>query len=152
MTKMLRRILGEDIALKVENSSSLPSIYADRGMMEQILLNLSVNSRDAMPRGGELVIATSAVRIDENYTRQNPDASAGEFICLTVSDTGSGIAPENLSHIFEPFFTTKEIGKGTGLGLSISKGIINSHNGDLSIDAQSKNTKFVIRLPVNKAA
>ena len=150
ITKMLRRILGEDIVLTVENSSNLPRIYADRGMMEQILLNLAINSRDAMPRGGELIISTKTVQIDESYTRRNSDAYLGEFVCLKVSDNGCGIAPENLVHIFEPFYTTKEIGKGTGLGLSISYGIIKDHKGSISVESEpGKGSTFTIVLPTN---
>jgi two-component system cell cycle sensor histidine kinase/response regulator CckA len=148
ITKMLRRILGEDIVLTVENSSNLPRIHADRGMMEQILLNLAINSRDAMPRGGELIISTNAVRIDEAYTRRNSDAYLGEFVCLKVSDTGSGIAPENLVHIFEPFFTTKEIGKGTGLGLATVYGIVKQHDGWIEVSSEiGKGTVFKIFFP-----
>ncbi len=148
MTKMLRRILGEDIVLKVENSSNLPSIHADRGMMEQILLNLAVNSRDAMPRGGELTITTNAVRIDEIYTRQNTDAYLGQFICLKVIDSGCGIPPENMVHIFEPFFTTKEVGKGTGLGLATVYGIVKQHDGWIEVASElDKGTVFKIFFP-----
>ena len=148
MTKLLRRILGEDIVLKVENSSTLPPIHADRSMMEQILLNLAVNSRDAMPRGGELVIGTSTVQIDESYTRSNTDAYLGEFLCLTVSDNGCGIPPENLVHIFEPFFTTKEVGKGTGLGLATVYGIVKQHDGWIEAASEvGKGTHFKIFLP-----
>ena len=147
-TKMLRRILGEDIVLKVENSSTLPRICADRSMMEQILLNLAVNSRDAMPRGGELVIGTNRVHIDDAYTHRNTDASPGEFLCLTVSDTGCGIPAENLVHIFEPFFTTKEFGKGTGLGLATVYGIVKQHEGWIEVaSAVGKGTRFKIFLP-----
>ncbi len=148
MTKMLRRILGEDILLKVENSSDLPRIHADRGMMEQILLNLSINSRDAMPRGGELTIATRPVRIDETYTRGNSEAYLGEFVCLEVSDNGGGILPENLVHIFEPFFTTKEVGKGTGLGLATVYGIVKQHEGWIEVASEAgKGTRFKIFFP-----
>lgn len=148
MTKMLRRILGEDIALKVENSANLPRIHADRGMMEQILLNLAVNSRDAMPRGGELHISTDAVHVDESHARKIPDAYVGELVCLTVRDTGSGIAPENLGHIFEPFFTTKEIGKGTGLGLATVYGIVKQHEGWVEVTSKvEKGTEFKIYFP-----
>jgi nitrogen-specific signal transduction histidine kinase len=148
MSKMLRRILGEDIVLTVENSSDLPRIDADRGMMEQIILNLAVNSRDAMPRGGQLLISTKKVRVDETYIRQNPDASPGEFICLKVADTGCGIAPKNLPHIFEPFFTTKEVGKGTGLGLATVYGIIKQHNGWIEVSSQpGEGCQFQIYFP-----
>ena len=116
MTKMLRRLLGEDVTLQVNYASNLPLVHADPGMMEQILMNLSVNARDAMPKGGRLFVDTSAARVDEALARRTPGASAGEYVCLTVRDTGKGIAPEVLPHIFEPFFTTKDVGKGTGPG------------------------------------
>ena len=148
MTRMLGRILGEDIVLKVEHRCDLPPIHADRSMMEQILLNLSVNSRDAMPRGGALTIATSTVRIDQTYTRKNSEAYLGEFVCLEVSDTGGGIPPENLVHIFEPFFTTKEIGKGTGLGLATVYGIVKQHEGWIEVASEAgKGTRFKIFFP-----
>ena len=105
--KMLRRILGEDISLNMDFAPGLPSIKADLGMLEQVLMNLAVNSRDAMPKGGQLVIRTSVVTIDEAEARLNPEASPGQFVCLSSSDTGCGIEPENLGRIFEPFFTTK---------------------------------------------
>ncbi|MEO7298467.1 MAG: PAS domain S-box protein [Verrucomicrobiota bacterium] len=148
MTKMLRRILGEDILLKVKTSADLPLIHADRGMMEQVLLNLVVNSRDAMPRGGELVIATNPIRLDETYTERNPESRVGEFVCLQVTDNGTGISPENIGRIFEPFFTTKEMGKGTGLGLAIVYGIVKQHDGWIKVSSEpGKGTSFEIFLP-----
>ena len=148
IAKMLRRILGEDIVLTVETCAESRPINADRGMMEQILLNLAINSRDAMPRGGELVISTKIVQINEAYARQNSDAYLGEFVCLDVSDTGSGIPPENLVHIFEPFFTTKEIGKGTGLGLATVYGIVKQHEGWIEVSSElDKGTRFKIFFP-----
>jgi PAS domain S-box-containing protein len=148
MTKMLRRVLGEDITLQVNYASHLPSIHADPGMMEQILLNLSVNARDAMPKGGRLFIDTSAVRVDDAYARQNPEASAGEYVCLTVRDTGAGISTEILPRIFEPFFTTKDVGKGTGLGLATVYGIVRQHRGWINVQSKvSEETIFQIFLP-----
>ena len=148
MTKMLRRVLGEDITLQVNYASHLPAIHADPGMMEQILLNLSVNARDAMPGGGRLFIDTSAVRIDDAYARQNPEASVGEYVCLTVKDTGSGISTEILPRIFEPFFTTKDVGKGTGLGLATVYGIVRQHRGWVNVQSKvNEETIFQIFLP-----
>jgi signal transduction histidine kinase len=129
VTRMLERVIGEDIRLEQQLGRELPVIRADEGMLEQVLLNLVVNARDAMPRGGRLVIRTDAVKLDEDYTRQNPEASAGDFVRLSVSDTGCGIPPEVLPHIFEPFFTTKEVGKGTGLGLATVYGVPNTMAG-----------------------
>ena len=150
VTKMLRRILGEDVALHVEFYPGLPSIKADLGMIEQVLLNLAVNSRDAMPRGGQLHIATSFVAIDSATARQNPEAVPGQFVCLTFSDTGCGIAPENLGRIFEPFFTTKELDRGTGLGLATVYGIIKQHQGWITVQSRlEEGTTFQIFLPAS---
>jgi PAS domain S-box-containing protein len=148
ITKMLRRILGEDVALHVDSSPGLPSIKADLGMIEQILLNLSVNSRDAMPRGGRLHIATADVNIDAAVVRQNPEASPGRFVRLSFSDTGCGIAPENLSRIFEPFFTTKELDRGTGLGLATVYGIVKQHRGWIDVTSKiGEGTSFHVYFP-----
>jgi CheY-like chemotaxis protein len=148
MTKMLHRILGEDITLQVNYAAHLPIIHGDPGMMEQILLNLSVNARDAMPKGGRLFIDTSAVRVDDAYTRQNPEASVGEYVCLTVKDTGAGISTEILPRIFEPFFTTKDVGKGTGLGLATVYGIVRQHRGWINVRSKvNEETIFQIFLP-----
>ena len=149
MTKMLQRILGEDIALRSDYSPVLPLVFADAGMIEQVLLNLAVNARDAMSVGGQLVIATASKTIGQECTQQNPAAAPGQYVCLSVSDTGCGIAPGNLSHIFEPFFTTKEIGKGTGLGLATVYAIVKQHRGWIEVDSQvGKGTTFCIHLPV----
>ncbi|MGA2280637.1 MAG: response regulator [Verrucomicrobiota bacterium] len=151
MTKMLQRILGEDIALQSDYTPILPLVFADAGMIEQVLLNLAVNARDAMPDGGRLTIATTSKSIGREYTQQNPAAIPGRCVCLSVSDTGCGIAPEQLSHIFEPFFTTKEIGKGTGLGLATVYGIVKQHRGWIEIKSQvGKGTTFRIYLPAAK--
>jgi two-component system cell cycle sensor histidine kinase/response regulator CckA len=148
ITKMLRRILGEDVALLVDFSPGLPSIMADLGMIEQVLLNLAVNSRDAMPRGGELRIKTFAVAIDPATARQNPESAPGQFVCLTFSDTGCGIAPENLGRIFEPFFTTKELDRGTGLGLATVYGIVKQHQGWITVQSRlGEGATFQIFLP-----
>jgi len=152
ITKMLRRILGEDIALQTDFSPSLPSIMADLSMIEQVLFNLAVNSRDAMPRGGHLRIKTSAVSFDPATARQNPEASPGHFVCLTFSDTGCGIAPENLARIFEPFFTSKERNRGTGLGLATVYGIIKQHQGWINVQSQpGQGATFQIFLPASSA-
>jgi PAS domain S-box-containing protein len=146
--KMLRRILGEDIALRVEFAPGLPSIKADLGMLEQVLMNLAVNSRDAMPKGGQLLIRTAAARIDPAQARLNPEAAPGEFVCLTFSDTGCGIAPENLGRIFEPFFTTKEMGRGTGLGLATVYGIVKQHQGWIQVSSRmGEGTTFQVHFP-----
>src|ERR1051326_3356688 len=117
-------------------------------MFEQVLVNLAVNARDAMPQGGRLVISTELITAQEAYARLQPDARAGQFVCLTVSDSGTGISPENLPHIFEPFFTTKEPGKGTGLGLSTVYGIVKQHQGWLEVSSRlGSGATFKIFLP-----
>ena len=150
VTKMLRRILGEDISLDVDFSPSLPCVKADLGMLEQVLLNLAVNSRDAMPRGGKLRISTSTVIVDDAGVKKNPEAATGRFVCLTFVDNGCGISPENLPRIFEPFFTTKELDRGTGLGLATVYGIIKQHQGWIEVASQpAQGTTFTIFLPAS---
>jgi PAS domain S-box-containing protein len=150
ITKMLRRILGEDVALQVDLAPDLPPIKADLGMVEQVLLNLAVNSRDAMPRGGQLRIATAFVSLDAAGARQNPEAAPGKFVRLTFSDTGCGIPPENLGRIFEPFFTTKELDRGTGLGLATVYGIVKQHRGWIEVASRvGEGTAFRIFFPAS---
>jgi PAS domain S-box-containing protein len=153
MTRMLKRILGEDIALRSDFASSLPPVFGDAGMIEQVVLNLAINSRDAMPGGGRLAIATGAETLDERQAQLNPDASPGPHVWLAVSDTGCGIPPENLPRIFEPFFTTKDVGKGTGLGLATVYGIIRQHRGWITVDSEpGKGSTFRICLPAAAGA
>jgi PAS domain S-box-containing protein len=149
MTKMLRRILGEDVTLQSDFAPDLPAIRGDVGMIEQIILNLAVNARDAMPRGGRLRITSSVENVGREHAGQRPDAVPGSYVCLDVRDTGSGIAPEHLPHIFEPFFTTKEVGKGTGLGLATVYGIVKQHGGWIEVESEPGNgSTFRIYLPV----
>ncbi len=148
MTRMLQRILGEDVLLRAEFAPELPLIHADTGMIEQVLLNLAVNSRDAMPGGGRLTIATSVKELRAEDLRSNPEAAIGRMVHLAVTDTGSGIPPEVLPRIFEPFYTTKEVGKGTGLGLATVYGIVQQHRGEISVASEVGNgTTFHIYLP-----
>jgi PAS domain S-box-containing protein len=148
MTDMLGRLLGEDVALQLNYSQSPATIEADAGMMEQVLLNLAVNARDAMPRGGQLGIRIAIVDLDDAHVQRHHEARAGKFVCISKSDTGCGIPPENISRIFEPFFTTKEIGKGTGLGLATVYGIIKQHQGWIEVEsAVGKGTTFRLYLP-----
>ncbi|HEY5298870.1 MAG TPA: PAS domain S-box protein [Verrucomicrobiae bacterium] len=148
MTDMLGRLLGEDIALKLNYSQSLAIVEADVGMMEQVLLNLAVNARDAMPRGGQLSVRISVVELNDSPLNGHPEARLGKFVCVSKTDTGTGIAPENLSHIFEPFFTTKEVGKGTGLGLATVYGIVKQHQGWIEVEsALGKGSTFRIFIP-----
>ena len=147
-TKMLKRVIGEQIALQCHYAKNLPSVNADIGMIEQILINLIVNARDAMPEGGSIVITTEAISIDAAYVETHPEAQPGKFVCITVGDTGTGINPEYLPRIFEPFFTTKESGKGTGLGLATVYGIVKQHQGWIEVSSQLGNgTTFKIFLP-----
>ncbi len=152
-TKMLQRILGEDITLVTEFAPDLPMIHADAGMMEQILLNLAVNSRDAMPNGGRLCIRTHLQEEQATDVASTPNDHRSPRVCLTVSDTGAGIPPEILPRIFEPFFTTKAIGKGTGLGLATVYGIVKQHNGVIAADsAPGHGATFRIHLPAAGSA
>ena len=136
MSRMLARILGEDIRVQFEYASRALTINADAGMIDQVLLNLAVNSRDAMPAGGRLTVALSECELDESTAAVHPGARPGAYACLTVSDTGDGIAPDVLPRVFEPFYTTKEVGKGTGLGLATVLGIVQQHGG--WVDVQSE--------------
>jgi len=152
MTKLLQRILGEDIALHAEYAPGIPAISADAGMIEQVLLNLAVNSRDAMPQGGHLRITTAAETFEADNPQRPAAAAPGRYVCLTVSDTGAGIPPDVLPRIFEPFFTTKEIGKGTGLGLATVYGIVEQHRGWITVTSElGKGTTFRIHLPAAAA-
>jgi len=147
-TKMLKRVIGEHIVLQCRCAENLPSVNGDVGMIEQILINLIVNARDAMPQGGSIVITTEAISIDASHVEIHPEAQPGEFVCITVGDTGTGIYPEYLPRIFEPFFTTKESGKGTGFGLATVYGIVKQHQGWIEVSSQLGNgTTFKIYLP-----
>lgn len=147
-TKMLQRILGEHIRIQISFGPGELFIHADPGMMDQVLLNLAVNSRDAMPNGGQLAIETSAIDLDEDGVAQNPSGHPGSFVCLTVTDTGCGIPAETLPRIFEPFFTTKDVGKGTGLGLATVFGVVQQHGGWINVSSEvGRGTVFRIYLP-----
>ncbi len=153
ITKLLQRTLGEQFEIQFKRPDHPLIIHADAGMMEQILLNLTVNARDAMPRGGQIVVATVAVELDEVLAAQIHRARPGPFVCLSVTDTGTGIPPEILPRIFEPFFTTKEVGKGTGLGLATVFGIVQQHKGWINVLSEpGRGTTFQIYLPQQKEA
>ena len=152
LSDMLARLLGEDIALQLHFSSEPAIVEADASMMEQIVLNLSVNSRDAMPRGGQLNIRVSVCEVTPEQSHRYAEARSGRFVCLSHTDTGCGIPADNLPRIFEPFFTTKELGKGTGLGLATVYGIIKQHQGWAELESElGKGTTFNIFLPVSTA-
>jgi hypothetical protein len=148
MEKMLRRLIGEDIDLTVRTEPGLGRVKADRGQIEQIVMNLVVNARDAMPKGGKLTLRTTGVEVDPGLARRHPGARPGSYVCLEVSDNGVGMKPDVKEHIFEPFFTTKPMGQGTGLGLATVYGIIEQGGGFLSVDSEpGRGTTFRIRLP-----
>jgi len=151
--KMLRRLLGEHITLQCNYAPELPSIEADAGMMEQVLLNLAINGRDAMPQGGRLALTSAYECLDAAAARRNPEARAGRFVTLTVTDTGCGMDSATLARIFEPFFTTKDVGQGTGLGLATVYGIVKQHNGWLEVTSQpGLGSTFKSYFPVTAAA
>jgi CheY-like chemotaxis protein len=148
MATMLRRLIGEDIQLVTVSRTSLGRIKADRGQLEQVVMNLAVNARDAMPGGGQLTIETANVDLDERDTRRLPGVRPGPAIMLAVGDTGTGMEPEVRAHLFEPFFTTKGVGKGTGLGLATVYGIVKQSGGAIAVDtAPGRGTTFRIYLP-----
>ncbi len=147
----LRRVIGEDVTLSLTSASQKLPIMADKGHMEQILMNLAVNARDAMPDGGKLSVETAVVTIDDEYIRMHGYGTAGRYALLTVSDTGSGMDATTCQHIFEPFFTTKESGSGTGLGLSIVYGIVQQHNGHIHVYSEpGEGTAFRILYPLTE--
>ena len=149
LLKMLGRLLGEDVTINVELGQDLPPILGDAGQIEQVVVNLAVNARDAMPEGGEITIRTSHPHVNAEQAEQKIDATAGDFVCLTVSDTGRGIDPAMLPRIFEPFFTTKEAGKGTGLGLAVVYGIVKQHGGWIDVSSEPDvGTTFRVYFPV----
>ncbi|EEF58716.1 ATP-binding protein [Pedosphaera parvula] len=151
MSKMLQRLLGETIAFKCTSSPNLPTVLGDTGMMEQILMNLAVNARDAMTKGGTLSVSTGPISVSLDYVKVHPDARTGLFVCLQVQDTGCGMDAPTMKRIFEPFFTTKEAGKGTGLGLATVYGIVKQHSGWIEVNSHlGKGTTFKIFFPATQ--
>lgn len=148
MVKMLPRLLGEDITVDTSLGQELGMVKADQGQIEQVIMNLAVNARDAMPDGGKLRIETANVELDQAYAWQHPGAKPGLYVKLAVIDSGTGMEKETLAHIFEPFFTTKEVGKGTGLGLATVYGVVKQSGGYIWVDSEpGQGSAFQIFLP-----
>ena len=153
MNNMLRRLIGENIRLETKLAADLKRTKADSGQIEQVLMNLVVNARDAMPEGGALTLASDNVSLTETAVREASEARPGEFVCLTVADTGHGMTEYVRSHLFEPFFTTKGVGKGTGMGLATVYGIVKQHEGWIDVESeQGRGSSFRVFLPVSEGA
>ena len=149
LLKMLRRLLGENITITFDSQTQLPAVEVDIGMIEQVLMNLAVNARDAMPKGGKLTISTGSLELGEAAAKLHSERRPGAFVTLTVADTGVGMNESTLKRIFEPFFTTKDVGKGTGLGLPTAHGIIKQHHGWIEVQSQPDHgSTFTVYLPV----
>jgi len=153
MERMLPRLLGEDIHLSIRVAPDLAPVKADQGQVEQVLMNLVVNARDAMPTGGQLTIETANVELDEKYCAERPEAQIGPHAMLAVTDTGTGMDRDTMSRAFEPFFTTKETGKGTGLGLSTAFGIVKQSGGSMYVYSEpGQGASFKVFFPVSAEA
>jgi two-component system, cell cycle sensor histidine kinase and response regulator CckA len=151
LLKLLHRLIGEDIGISTSLHPHLWTISADRVTIEQIIMNLAINARDAMPNGGKLSIRTENVKIDEGYCQAVPEARTGEFVRFSITDTGTGMSAETAQRIFEPFFSTKGPGKGTGLGLSVVYGIVQQHSGWINVYSEpGHGTTFKIYFPAQK--
>ncbi|HXC61453.1 MAG TPA: ATP-binding protein, partial [Nitrospiria bacterium] len=151
--KMLPRLIGEDIELKLILDPAIGQVKADPGQLEQVLMNLAVNARDAMPDGGKLLIQTGGAEIDAAFAREHPGSVPGKYVTLAVTDTGTGMDPETQAQIFEPFFTTKGRDRGTGLGLATVYGVVKQSNGYIAVDSEiGKGSLFTVYLPLIELA
>jgi CheY-like chemotaxis protein len=147
--KILVRVISEDIELKLFLAPQEAAVMSDAGQIDQVLMNLATNAKDAMPDGGTLIIETELLEFDSDYVRRHVFAKPGKYMLISVTDTGNGMDVKTKEKIFEPFYTTKEVGKGTGLGLSMVYGIIKQHNGYINVYSEpEKGTTFKIYLPV----
>ncbi len=150
---LLEKLIGEHIEVKMDLAADLKAVRADRSQLEQVFMNLCVNARDAMPQGGLLRIQTANASLDEEYCRRHVYGRPGNYVRLTVSDSGTGMDQPTIERIFEPFFTTKEVGKGTGLGLATALGVVNQHGGSIEVDSTlGVGTSFHVYLPVSQSA
>jgi CheY-like chemotaxis protein len=148
----MRRALGEAVQIESRLADGIWPVEVDRGQLQSALVNICINARDAMPEGGKLLVETGNVVFDADYARRNPEAAAGEHVLITVTDTGTGMAPEILDRVFEPFFTTKETGRGTGLGLSMVYGFVRQSRGHVKISSEAgRGTSVRIHLPRSTA-
>jgi PAS domain S-box-containing protein len=149
MSKMIHRLIGENIKFELDLASELPPVFADGNQMEQVIMNLTINARDAMPKGGSLIFRARPVVVDGNIAMGNCETRPGQYVCFSVIDTGSGIDPKIQSRIFEPFFTTKDVGKGSGMGLAMVDGIVKQHGGWINLISQvNLGSAFEIYIPV----
>ncbi len=153
MTGMLRRTLGETVEIETALAEGLWRTLVDPNQLENALLNLAINARDAMPKGGKLTIETANVRLDEDHAAAQGDLAPGDYVRLSVSDSGTGMAPEVIARVFEPFFTTKDVGRGTGLGLSMVYGFVKQSGGHVTVASEEgRGTTINLYLPKSEAA